>query len=67
MEANRYKVVAWHGEIGSTYSVVDTLQPESDQPAVVRTWLTETEPHACWLAEGFCRRHNAKQTAEVLP
>ena len=31
----RYEVATWHGEHGSTFSVVDTLAPEDDHPAVV--------------------------------
>lgn len=60
MDTQRYKVVVNHGEGGSTYSVVDTAQPENEQPAIVHSWSTAQEPNAKFLAEDFTQRHNSK-------
>jgi hypothetical protein len=57
----RYRVVVNHGEYASTYNVVDTAQPESEQPCIVIGWSSRTEAHAAYLAANFCTRHNAKQ------
>lgn len=56
--AKRYKVAVFHGEGATTYSAVDTWQPDAQQPAVIQSWSTRSEPHAKYLAEDFCERHN---------
>jgi hypothetical protein len=55
----QYKVVTWHGEVGTAYAVVDTFQPSSEQPAVVHTFSTTADRNARYLAEDFCARHNS--------
>ena len=57
--SERYKVTLWHGEYGTVYYVIDTSQPESEQPCVIHSWNTRTEPQAEFLARDFCLRHNA--------
>lgn len=59
----RYITVTTHGERATAYAVVDTAQPEAEQPAVIHAWRTDTEPNARFLAEDFCQRHNATQNA----
>ena len=56
----RYKTVVTHGESGSLFQVVDTWQPECEQPCVVLSWNTSNEPNAAYLARDFCDRHNSK-------
>lgn len=58
--SNRYQVTVTHGEAGTVYAVVDTIQPEAEQPAVILSWNTATERNAEYLASDFCLRHNAK-------
>jgi len=57
---DRYETTIAHGEAGTVYSVVDTTQPEAEQPCVVQSWNTRTDPNAQYLARDFCIRHNAK-------
>ena len=60
--SGRYRVVTAHVERHSIFYVVDTAQPEAEQPSVVAYWTTATEPNARFLADDFCERHNAKGT-----
>lgn len=57
----RYKVTISHGEGATLYAVVDTSQPEEEQPAVVLTYSTATEPNAEFLARDYAKRHNDKE------
>jgi hypothetical protein len=63
MSNERYIVVVNHGERFTTYNVVDTWQPQSEQPAVVHCWATDFEPNAAFLAKDFCVRNNGKHLA----
>ena len=54
----RFNVVVTHGEFASTFTVVDSEQPEAEQPAIVRAWNNRNEPNAAYLARDFCARHN---------
>lgn len=55
----RYGIQYQHGEHGTVYYVLDLSQPESEQPCIIHSWSTATEPNARFLAEDFCIRHNA--------
>lgn len=61
--SNRYQVATTHGEGATVYAVIDTAQPQDEQPCVVQSWSTRTEPNARYLAEDFCQRHNAEEGA----
>ena len=57
-----YRVAVGHGEGRTVYYVVDSSQPEAEQPAVVRSFDTSRDgggASAGWLARDFCERHNA--------
>ncbi len=54
----RYKIVVTQGEYAIIYDVVDTIQPEREQPCIVHSFSTRDEPNAAFLANDFCRRHN---------
>lgn len=58
MITSRYQLMTWHSEGYSAFYVVDTIQPEDEQPAVVVSWNTKDEPNARYLAMNFCDRHN---------
>ena len=56
-----YMVAVWHGEGRTVFYVVDSRQPESEQPAVVCSFNTAHDGQgaaASWLARDFCERHN---------
>ena len=60
---NRFRVTVQHGEGRSVYYVVDTAQPEAEQPAIVASFGTDRDPFgasARWLAQDYADRHNAK-------
>jgi len=56
----RFQIVINHGENGSVYMVIDTVQPEREQPCVIESWNTNKDKNARYLAMDFCNRHNAK-------
>jgi protease II len=57
----RYIVTVWHSENYTTFYVVDTSQPEREQPCIIHAWSDQVEPNASFLARDFCMRHNAKE------
>ena len=60
--SDRFQVVTFHGEGATVYYAVDAAAPEAEQPAIVRSWSTRDDrkgASALWLAQDFCRRHNA--------
>ena len=56
----RFQLVINHREHDTLYIVIDTSQPEREQPCVIESWSTISEPNARYLAIDFCNRHNAK-------
>lgn len=61
--SERFRVVPTMGEGQTVFSVVDTMAPEDEQPAVVRTFNTSRDglgASARWLADDYAARHNAK-------
>lgn len=65
IQESRYIVIINHGEYVTTYAVVDTYQPESEQPCVIHEWNTKREPNAKYLADDFCKRHNDKEPVDL--
>lgn len=60
----RFQVTYQHGEHRTVFYVVDTAQPEAEQPAVVASFGTDRDPYgapARWLAHDYADRHNAKE------
>lgn len=61
----RFIVTSQDGEHRSVFYVVDTAQPEREQPAVVASFGTDRDRYgapARWLAQDYADRHNAKET-----
>lgn len=45
-DAPRYRVTVWHGENQSVFYVMDTLAPESEQPACMGSLHSQTDADA---------------------
>lgn len=63
----RYTVRTVHGEGATVYHALDTFAPDTEQPSIVRSWSSRTEPRAHELALDWVRRHNALAAPDNVP
>jgi hypothetical protein len=73
MPLPRFAVIASHREDGppvwcpTHFHALDTHAPEAEQPAIVRSWSTATEPRAATLAHDWVRRQNIRTAPDTVP